>query len=384
MAIDPRWSQYAVVRTVGPGEYVFKEGDRSDELYLIVEGQVAVIKDAESPTPVVLSYKGEDELIGEVSLLGDTPRTASILALEPTTLLVINRDDFWRLFDEKPTFRQMVVRTVIDRLLAADESRVHAAATERALFDRLFALSSENERLAEVVHLRQETMRFIVHDLRNPLNLVVMALNLIESDPDYGENAETRRFLKMASGGVQRMFAMTESLLDVERLESGAAALHIEALDLRRVVDEAADQYRLLADSSQIALEVTHEDGELPVMGDYERLVRVVTNLIDNGLKFTPTGKQLAVRTRREGSEVCVSVEDSGPGIPEDQRTRIFDRFVQVGTWHDRPRGFGLGLTYCRSAVRAHGGRIWVEDGVNGVGSRFVFTLPAASGQTDP
>lgn len=377
MLVDPHWSEYALTREFEQGKYIFKEGDPSDELYVIIEGQVAIIKGADTPTPLVLNYRGKDELIGEVSLLGDATRTASVLAVEPTTLLAINRRDFWALFDNKPTFREMIVRTLTERLLAADDSRLQAAASERDLFERLSSLAGENERLAEVVQLRQETMRFIVHDLRNPLNLVMMALGLIESDPDYAKTAETRHVLTMALSGVRRMFALIESLLDVDRLEDGGAALNLQPVDLRQVVDEVAEQYQPLARASRIEMTVQHLGDDLPLLeADRERLVRVVTNLVDNALKFTPAGKSLSITTWHEGDEVLAAIMDRGPGIPPEQRARVFDRFVQIGEQHDSARGFGLGLAYCRSAINAHGGRIWIEEGTEGIGSRFVFSLP--------
>ncbi len=103
---------------------------------------------------------------------------------------------------------------------------------------------------------------------------------------------------------------------------------------------------------------------------------RVVANLIDNAIKFTPNHGHINLSTELCDDHVQVRVTDTGRGIPADQRERFFDRFVQVEGDQPRTRGFGLGLTFCRLAIHAHGGRIWVEDGMQGVGSQFVFTLP--------
>ncbi|MBN1122729.1 MAG: cyclic nucleotide-binding domain-containing protein [Anaerolineae bacterium] len=379
MQIDTRWSEYAEVLEYEPGEYVFKEGDPGNELYLVISGQVAIIKDAEGSAPLVLSYCTADQIFGEVSLLQYGPRTASAMAVEKTRLIGISRKEFWDLFHDKPVFREMIFQTVVNLLLNADESRKQSAAEERDLFERLGSLASEHDQLAEIVNLRQETMRFIVHDLRNPLNLIMMALSMIEADDAYNQNAESRRFLALAIGGVKRMYSLTESLLDVERLESGIASLHVNLIDMRSIVDGIVEEHRPLAWASQIELESRHVCADLPlVMGDTERLERVLNNLIGNALKFTRADGMVTVVTWEEGGQVFVAVDDQGPGIPADQRSRVFDRFVQLDDNRKGTRGFGLGLAYCRSAIQAHGGVIRVEDTPYGEGSRFVFSLPVS------
>jgi signal transduction histidine kinase len=377
MQIDTRWSEYAEVLEYEPGEYVFKEGDPGNELYLVISGQVAIIKDAEGAAPLVLSYCTADQIFGEVSLLQYGPRTASAMVVENTRMIGISRKEFWNLFHDKPVFREMIFQTVVGLLLNADESRKQSAAAERDLFERLGSLASEHDQLAEIVNLRQETMRFIVHDLRNPLNLIMMALSMIEVDSAYNKDAESRRFLALAIGGVKRMYSLTESLLDVERLDSGIASLSVGPIDMHSIVDGIVEEHRPLAWASQIELEARHECADLPlVLGDVERLERVLNNLIGNALKYTRADGTVTVVTWHDDEQVHVAIDDQGPGIPVDQRSRVFDRFVQLDDNRKGTRGFGLGLAYCKSAIQAHGGRIRVEDTPSGEGSRFVFSLP--------
>lgn len=358
------------------GEYLCREGDAGDELFIIVEGQVAIIKEAGVPSPLVLNFRGPGEMIGEIALLTGAKRTASVLAVKDTTVGVIEREAFWREFDETPAFREAVLDSLIRRLLAADESRVQTAAAERELFSRLSSMASENERLAEVMQLRQETMRFIVHDLRNPLNLIMMALSVLKEDEERFQGTDAGHFLTMALGGVQRMFSLVESLLDVERLDGGEVQLDLERLDLDALVERVVAEHRPLAQAAGVDL-VVEQGASGQVLGDRGRLERVVSNLLDNALKYSDDDGTVAVSLARDGAELTVAVEDGGPGIPPEQRQRVFDRFVQLDGGQRGSRGFGLGLAYCRSAVNAHGGRIWVEEGREG-GARFVFTLPLA------
>ena len=124
----------------------------------------------------------------------------------------------------------------------------------------------------------------------------------------------------------------------------------------------------------------------LPVVADREKIERVVVNLLDNALKYTPENGRIWVQAGQKAESVWVSISDTGPGVPAEDRERIFERFTQGTGEKLKRRGFGLGLAYCRLAVEGHGGRIWIQDGPNGIGSRFTFTLPLEQtpDQTNP
>lgn len=370
-----RWARYATERTYKPGEYVFREQDAGDALYFVAAGTVAIMKDAESDAPLVLGYRGKGEMIGEVSLIVDSPRTASVLAIEGTTLLELPRKEFWRLVDADQEFRHMVMHTLIDRLLVADESRRRAAFHERDLFARLASLSGEHERLAEIMQLRQETVQFIIHDLRNPLNLVTTALSMMEVDLD--PESEMGSFMIIARRGLERMLALVEALLDVERLEGDDVVLNFDQFDMGRLLTEVVERVRPMAELTDVGISLVLPEIPLPVVtADFQRIDRVVQNLVDNAMKYTPPGKHITVRAEADVNSVLVAVDDEGPGIPPDRRDRLFARFAQLDANSNARRGFGLGLAYCRSAVQAHGGRIWVDDPPSGVGTRFIFSLP--------
>jgi signal transduction histidine kinase len=109
---------------------------------------------------------------------------------------------------------------------------------------------------------------------------------------------------------------------------------------------------------------------------DIDKIDRVLINLLDNAIKFTPNGGLISVKAELRGSEIAVSINDTGSGIPPEQRDQIFERFARGTQGSSLVRGFGLGLTFCRLAVEAHDGRIWIEDGDGGMGCKSVFTLP--------
>jgi signal transduction histidine kinase len=132
-----------------------------------------------------------------------------------------------------------------------------------------------------------------------------------------------------------------------------------------------------MAWSGEVKIGLALPEEELPVIQvDHHRIDRVITNLVDNALKFTPSGGTITIGVAPTEDGLQVSINDTGPGIAEDQRERIFDRFTQTEEGR-KAKGFGLGLAFCRSAILAHGGQIWVEEGDDGKGTKFIFTLPA-------
>jgi signal transduction histidine kinase len=376
MPIDKKWESYATCREFDTGETIFREGDPGEEMYIVKKGQLVITKETGGGEEIILGYRGEGELIGEISIISDAPRSASAAAMEPMELFTIGREDFWRILREDVDFQRMVMETLIESLLDADRFLVTATDSERDLFERFSSLSSEHDRIAELMRLRKETIHFIVHDLRNPLNLVSMALSLIRATPGYDSEGQMGRFVAMANGGVQRMLALVDALLDVERLEGGGVILDLEAVDMNKLAQEVLSRIEPMAWSGEVDIELALSGEELPIVQmDRHRIDRVITNLADNALKFTPSGGTITVGIVPIEEGVQVSINDTGPGIPEDQRDRIFDRFTQTEEGR-KAKGFGLGLAFCRSAVMAHGGQIWVEEGDNGKGTKFVFTLP--------
>ena len=357
-----------------PGEFIVCEGEPGDALYLIWSGQVAVyLGDIESPT--VLGYRKAGAIIGEMALLENQPRSASVVALTDLRLLKISRENFYELLKTDPAVGMNVMEVLSARLRISDQARDMGKSSERQLIRQVSDLETEKQQLLELQRLRQETSDLIIHDLRNPLGSVSLALNMLEMVLPEEILSDNRSVLDVAHASIDRLMRLVESLLDVSRMEAGEAQFNFAPLDLAGLVTGVTGHMLIPADRR---ITIQHNlPPSLPlVLGDRDKLERVLQNLVDNALKYTLDGGTVTVGVELQSSEVTLSVTDTGPGIPEDQRKRIFERFAQVAGDKRARRGFGLGLSYCRLAVEAHGGRIWAEPGPNGVGSRFAFTLP--------
>jgi len=231
----------------------------------------------------------------------------------------------------------------------------------------------------ELERVREDVTRMIVHDLRSPLAAILGSLELIENvTEEQPQNRLLVQALDIAARSTQRLRDMVDSLLDISRLEAGQTKLNQQPHTLAALVHSAISLVSPLAEEAGLRLKVEVPDDLPPVEVDEELIERVLINLLDNAVKFTPLGGRVTISVLPEDRAfVRCSVHDTGPGIPRDYLDRIFERFVQVPGQDRRRQGTGLGLAFCRLAVEAHGGRIWVES-VEGRGSHFHFTLPVA------
>jgi signal transduction histidine kinase len=206
--------------------------------------------------------------------------------------------------------------------------------------------------------LRGDLARITVHDLRNPLNVVSAGLEVLAGAPPGAIAPGLDTYLQLARGSCRRALDMVNGILQVSQLESGQMPMNRQPIQAARLMAEVADGLGLLAREGQLALHV-EAPGDLPlVWADEALLRRVLENLVDNALKFTPPGGRVSITARPLDDMLLIQIADTGPGISRELEGRVFEKFV-VGP--GPKHGIGLGLAFCRLAVEAHGGRIWVE-----------------------
>lgn len=243
------------------------------------------------------------------------------------------------------------------------------------------ALFIDNARLYQAeqnaVKMRDEVLSIVAHDLRNPLNTILMASQVIPvvSNP---VDAKVQRQLDIIGRSVKRMNRLIEDLLDVARTDSGRVlALQPEVMNLSELLTEIRETFEPKARKKGLTLECELGAGDVMVCADRTRVFQMLGNLVGNALKFTVEGS-VSVRIDRNQDEVVFSVADTGPGINENDLPHLFDRFWQVR--RTQRGGAGLGLPIVKKLVEAHGGRLAVES-IAGKGSTFCFALPLPSPQ---
>jgi CheY-like chemotaxis protein len=179
---------------------------------------------------------------------------------------------------------------------------------------------------------------------------------------------------------VVHMTRLVNDLMDVSRLARGKVELDRRPFELREATDRAADMVQPLVVQKRHALHVSVPARGLVIDGDIDRIVQVLTNLLTNAVKYTPSGGRIALTASASNTHVRIECEDNGPGVPAELVAKLFDRFAQGPRTLDRREGgLGLGLALARSFTELHGGRIALESVASGTGSRFVVTFPAAA-----
>lgn len=228
----------------------------------------------------------------------------------------------------------------------------------------------------ELDRLRDDLMAMIYHDLRSPLGNILSSLELLSNALPAPQSETVQTMLDIARRSTQRIQRLTYSLLDIHRLESGQKIVQPRPISLAPLIQEAIESIQPAAQSKRQTFSVEIEPQTPSALADADMIRRVLMNLFDNAVKFSPEDSEIQVAVKPEDGFVLTSVRDAGPGIPSAYQERIFEKFTRLGG-KDVPKGLGLGLSYCRLTVNAHGGKIWVESNP-GQGSIFKFTLPAA------
>jgi signal transduction histidine kinase len=303
------------------------------------------------------------------------PRTARIPVIFVTAL-------------NDTTDRVKAIEAGGDDFLTKPHNRQILGARLRSLLRLKFATDALEEsyrKLRELEKVRDDLMKMIVHDLKSPLTSVLAALEMV-LDGDFGQVTEAqRRALGDAEAKSEDLLALIEDLLEVARIEETSIQLDVQAIAPAALITEVLHEWqmRLAQEEASATMDVADD---APVFHADKGLVkRVFSNLIQNALTHSPRNVRISLRGRHDTASdgVLFTVADNGPGIPKEYHEIIFRKFEQAKTPSvPRVRSSGLGLAFCKLAVEAHGGRIWVQS-EEGKGSQFHFTLPVRPRRAD-
>jgi PAS domain S-box-containing protein len=232
-------------------------------------------------------------------------------------------------------------------------------------------------RLREAEELKNTLLSIISHELKTPVSIIKgYAGTLVRQDANWDQETLTEG-LFIIEEEADKLNELINNLLDASRLQAGGLKLQFTYLDLASMAEKSVEKFRTQTD--QHAFSVDFPPNFPPVKGDYERIREVLSNLINNAIKYSPDGGLIRVGGQVEEDEVRVSISDEGIGIPTTEQEHIFDRFARVDNSLTRQTpGAGLGLFLVKAVIEAHGGRVWVESRP-GQGSTFIFTLPISN-----
>ncbi len=257
-----------------------------------------------------------------------------------------------------------------DAVILTDLAAQAALAIENA---RLVAhLREANQRLSQLDKLKSDFISIASHELRTPLGLILGYASFLQEQVSADMSAQIEMVLRAAN----QLQTLIETMTNLQYLESGTLQPKREDLVLQDVASEVVMQWRPMADSKRQTLRERYPPRPAWVKADRSMISTIVSNVLNNAIKFTPPGGTIEVALLPQTSYVAVSISDTGPGIPRESLERIFEPFYQVEDHLTRHHeGLGLGLAVAKAMVESHGGRIWAES-VLGRGTRVIFTLP--------
>lgn len=244
------------------------------------------------------------------------------------------------------------------------------------LKDEKESIEKKLEAAQELNKLKSEFISIVSHELRTPLAIVKEAVHLISDEVPGPVNQKQRDVLKNANSNIQRLKKLIDDLLDISRIEGERFKLHYSLVNLNELLEESSDFFKKLASQKGVNLDYLLPKNQVNIFIDAERINQVISNLINNAIKFTEQGGNVKIEVRVMEDKVRVGVIDTGIGISKQDRDKLFHKFVQVSKNHEAQRqGVGLGIYIAKELIEMHGGEIWVESKL-GVGSKFYFTLP--------
>ena len=259
--------------------------------------------------------------------------------------------------------------------------------TERVQLEE--QLRRQYDQLLQLDLLKSNFVNSVTHELRTPLTSIMGYAELLEDEIGGPVSSDQRDFISQIQRGAKRLEYLLNDLLDFARMEAGTFSLKVESADLCGWVIEVMESLKPQADERKVLLEAQLPEGPLELEMDGQRIGQVLTNLLSNALKFSPTGGTIRISVTRQGETIRCEFQDQGPGIAYADMPKLFQRFSQLEAGVRMGKGAGLGLSISKALVEAHGGAIGVES-TPGLGSTFWFelslthTLPSTNEQNGP
>ncbi len=344
--------QAAQTKSFADGAEIFREGDRGDGLYVVVEGLVAISGLVAENVRHEYSKFGKGDFFGEMAILEDKPRSATAISRGHSTVYFIPREDMLKLVAASPELALSLVREISRRLREFNRQYIQGII--------------QTERLSLVGRFA----RSIVHDLKNPLNIISLTAELSVMDratPEMRRIASTR-----ITAMVERITELVNEILDFTQGSSNTAFVAAPT-SYSKFVNHLIEEMRPETELKSVTIHLENMPPDVKLNLDTKRLRRVFYNLIHNATDAMSGGGKILIRFSATDSEVLTELEDTGPGIAPQIATQLFDAFATYGKAH----GTGLGLSICKKIVLDHKGKITARN-EPGRGAIFTFVLPIA------
>ncbi len=363
------------------GHILCREGAYEGVFYIIADGRAAVTKNiSEQDGESLLRIAGKGDLVGEMALIQNAPRSATVRATTECTVLEMDKRDFEILLSRSPSMAINIIRITLDRIRENDQMAIQV-------------MQNANKVLHHLDRNKLEFIQVAAHELRTPLTVLKGYVNVLRSFPVMKTNPALGEVMDGIMRGADRMHEVVNTMLDVTRIDSETLKISSVPMPLKRIFHELSSDFAKAVAERKIEFVIEQDPDTPTINADPTLIQKAVYHLIINAIKYTPDGGSIYLRSRPVTLEnnapgVELSVTDTGIGLDAEHHELVFEKFYQVGdvAIHSSGKtsfkggGPGLGLAIVRGVARAHGGKSWVEsaghDEMNFPGSTFYLQLP--------
>jgi len=366
--------------TYPAGHVLCREGAYEDVLYIIADGNAAISKKMiEGEDDRVLRVTRRGDVVGEMALIQNAPRAATVLAVTECTVLEMEKQDLETILTRSPRMAMDIIRITLDRIRANDQTLIED-------------LQKSNKVLRQLDRNKLEFIQVAAHELRTPLTVLNGYVNVLRSLAGTSGNTNFDEVIQGIIKGTDRIHEVVNLMLDVTRIGETLQIARVP-IPLKRIIDDLIHNFEKATTERRIRIYPQHAEGVPIINGDPALIQKALYQLIVNAIKYSPDGSMIIITTRPvvmndKSPGVEVAVRDRGIGLDAEHHELVFEKFYQVGgvALHSSGKtsykggGPGLGLSIVKGVARAHGGKVWVEsaghDEVNFTGSTFYIQLP--------
>lgn len=365
-----------------PADHILcREGAQEDVFYIVADGNILItqkLTDIEGER--TLREGGKGDVVGEMALIQNAPRSATVRTTSACTMLEMEKKDFETILRRSPRLALDIIRITLDRIRANDQLAIAE-------------LQRTNKILRQLDRNKLEFIQVAAHELRTPLTVLKGYVDLLGSFPTIKADAALVGVFEGITKGASRMHEVVNMMLDVSRMDAERLKIVPVPVLLKRIVADLAQDLGRSAAERKIEIKNAYAEGTPDIQGDPELVHKALYHLIINAIKYTPDGGNVTISTRPvfmddNSPGVEIAIKDTGIGLDPEHHELVFEKFYQVssvaihssGKTTFKGGGPGLGLALVRGVARAHGGKVWVEsvghDEINFPGCTFYLQLP--------
>jgi signal transduction histidine kinase len=347
------------------GSIICAEGSIGATFYIILKGEVEVTKQINQAEVRVLNHLRDGEFFGEMALIHEAPRVATVTTTMPTTMLEIGKEAFTKMLQSSGALSLAIVREISRRLRSNDEMAIED------LRKKARELSRAYQQLSDLEKARSDFLTTIAHELRTPLMAASGFVQLIQMGNLQGDALHSA--LDTISHNLKEIVSLTNDILFLQEMD--LILPQFQPTDVGAVVASAVEEQRSHALQNKVGLRFNIAPGLPVIQADSKSLQRAITAILDNAIKFSPNGGDVYIDVSSTKSQITIRIQDSGVGIAEDVLPHIFERFFHVDQVEGHLfRGAGLGLSIALQVLELHHGMIEVKSKL-GKGSTFTIRL---------